>query len=109
MISSLKSMATSTIAFAVFAILFLLSGAYYLINSYWRLRQLPGPWQARFTNLWYAKVVLSGSLDSKIGGLFDRYGILTPSIILIKNGPMQRLTFTARDQGQRSGSVQTRL
>lgn len=43
-------------------------------QSYWRLRHFPGPWPARFTRLWYAKLILSGSMNTDTAVLFEKYG-----------------------------------
>lgn len=43
-------------------------------QSYWRLRHFPGPWPARFTRLWYAKLIWSGSMAKDTAILFDKYG-----------------------------------
>lgn len=70
---SLNSMTWDVFLASVF--LFLL--AVYIATvaiSYWRLRHFPGPWLARFTNLWYAKIVLGGSLNTDTVALFEKYG-----------------------------------
>ena len=59
-------------AAALFIIAYLAS----VVKSEKRLRDFPGPWPARFTNLWYAKLVMSGSLDTGTAALFEKYGNL---------------------------------
>ncbi|KAL9581929.1 MAG: hypothetical protein Q9212_003604 [Teloschistes hypoglaucus] len=40
-------------------------------KSYWRLRHFPGPWPARFTRLWYAKLIWGGSMAKDTAILFE--------------------------------------
>lgn len=70
-----------------------------LINRYWRLRHIKGPFLASLTGLWRLRLQYSGSIDPVLYQLHKKYGPIVrigPNTVSVSEPDHLRTVFGAR-------------
>jgi hypothetical protein len=68
---------SSILAFAGFRQIFFVSGLIVLLSvfrSYWRLRQIKGPWLGCFSKLWMMRSTFNGRMHLDVAEVCKKYG-----------------------------------
>ncbi|KAF2208661.1 hypothetical protein CERZMDRAFT_48729 [Cercospora zeae-maydis SCOH1-5] len=84
----------------ILASLALLPFVFRTLRQYWRLRRIPGPWQAKLTNFWLARKFWSGELfDTIARDLDERYGPVVaygPNRVLFNDAAAINIIYNTR-------------
>src|ERR1700761_7233913 len=78
----------------------------FLIRRYRRLRSVPGPWLASFTDLWRAYVQNRGQFDETLLRLHGKYGGVVrtgPNTVSVADGHAMPTIFTMHGEFKKVG------